>query len=89
MTLLDWGSSIILSEVHAPILSCAHPKWNLGGKLHLEWRNTVDAALQQLPSVPADTNGLLKELERLAEKICSANNSPNECRAPVLVIHGK
>ena len=44
---------------------------------------------QQLPTVPADTSSLLKELERLAEKVCLQSSTPQKPDGPELVIRGK
>ena len=49
----------------------------------------MEAAPQQLPTVRADTNRLLNELEQLAERVSPATSTPREWREPVVVIQGK
>ena len=49
----------------------------------------MESAQQQLPTVPADTTGLLSELERLADKVRVEGSAPQDCREPELVIRGK
>ena len=49
----------------------------------------MGANQQQLPTVPADTNRLLNELERLAERVCLESSTPQKSDGPELVIRSK